>query len=74
MYVPLSENAVNFLYLTRPRRFGKDLLYQDEALILLDSLNGSRKGIMHKIADEGYIYASLIPDFPTCNLINPKTF
>ena len=43
-------------------------------LIRLDHLDGNRKGIIHKIAEEGYIYAPLIPNFPSSDLIKPKMF
>ena len=43
-------------------------------LIQLDRLDGDRKGILRKIAEEGEIVAEVLPSFPAYQLIRPRTF
>ena len=43
-------------------------------LIQLDRLDGDRKGILRKIAEEGEIVAEVLPSFPAYQLIRPRMF
>lgn len=43
-------------------------------LIRLDKLDGNRKGLLRKIADEGQIVTSLITTFPASEIVNPEIF
>ena len=43
-------------------------------LIQLDRLDGDRKGILRKIAEEGEIVAEVLPSFPAYQLIRPRIF
>ena len=43
-------------------------------LIQLDCLDGDRKGILRKIAEEGEIVAEVLPSFPAYQLIRPRMF
>ncbi|MDD2953052.1 MAG: ATP-binding protein [Parabacteroides sp.] len=43
-------------------------------LIRLDRLDGDRKGVLRKIADEGEIVTSLITTFPASEIAKPETF
>ena len=43
-------------------------------LIQLDKLDGDRKGVLHKIAEQGFIYSNLAGSFPASELTNPDNF
>ena len=43
-------------------------------LIRLDKLDGDRKGILRKIAEEGEIVSEVLPSFPAYQLIRPRMF
>ncbi len=43
-------------------------------LIQLDKLDGDRKGILRKIAEEGEIVAEVFPSFPAYQLVRPDKF
>lgn len=43
-------------------------------LIRLDKLDGSRKGVLRKIADEGEIVGSLVLTFPAAEIADPEIF
>ena len=43
-------------------------------LIQLDKLDGDRKGILRKIAEEGEIVADVLPSFPAYQLVRPDMF
>ena len=43
-------------------------------LIQLDKLDGDRKGILRKIAEEGEIVSDVVPSFPAYQLVRPGMF
>ena len=43
-------------------------------LIQIDSLSNSRRGVIHQIADDGYIYATPVESFPAKELADEKNF
>ena len=43
-------------------------------LIQLDKLDGDRKGILRKIAEEGEIVSEVVPSFPAYQLVRPRMF
>lgn len=43
-------------------------------LLQLDQLDGNRKGMLHQIAEDGYIYAIPNQSFPAENLAKPENF
>ena len=43
-------------------------------LIRLDKLDGDRKGILRKIAEEGEIVSEVLPSFPAYQLVRPRMF
>ncbi|MGN0309018.1 MAG: PD-(D/E)XK nuclease domain-containing protein, partial [Bacteroides sp.] len=43
-------------------------------LIQLDRLDGNRKGILRKIAEEGEIVSEIVPSFPAYALVKPEMF
>ena len=43
-------------------------------LLNLDHLDGDRKGVIRRIAEEGQIVADLIPSFPAKDLVKPELF
>ena len=43
-------------------------------LIQLDRLDGDRKGVLRKIAEEGEIVAEVLPSFPAYQLVRPRMF
>ncbi|MGN0257590.1 MAG: ATP-binding protein [Bacteroides sp.] len=43
-------------------------------LIQLDRLDGNRKGILRKIAEEGEIVSDVVPSFPAYALVKPEMF
>ena len=43
-------------------------------LIQLDRLDGNRKGILRKIAEEGEIVSEVLPSFPAYQLVRPSMF
>ena len=43
-------------------------------LIQLDRLDGDRKGVLRKIAEEGEIVAEVLPSFPAYQLVKPEMF
>ena len=43
-------------------------------LIRLDQLDGNRKGILRKIAEEGEIVSEVLPSFPAYQLVKPDMF
>ncbi len=43
-------------------------------LIQIDSLSNSRRGVIHQIADDGYIYATPVESFPAEELADEKNF
>ena len=43
-------------------------------VIQLDKLDGNRRGILHQIAQDGYIYANVEESFPAEHLYDPKMF
>ena len=43
-------------------------------LIQLDRLDGNRKGVLRKIAEEGEIVAEVLPSFPAYQLVRPRMF
>ena len=43
-------------------------------LIQLDQLDGDRKSVLHKIAENGFIYSNLAESFPASGLTNPDNF
>ena len=43
-------------------------------LLQLDRLDGDRKGILHRIAEEGGIVSEIVPSFPASALVKPEMF
>ena len=43
-------------------------------LLQLDQLDGNRRGVLHQIAEDGYIYAKPMESFPAKDLVNPQSF
>ena len=43
-------------------------------LLQLDQLDGNRRGVLHQIAEDGYIYAKPLESFPAKDLVNPQSF
>ena len=43
-------------------------------LLQLDRLDGDRKGILHRIAEEGGIVSEIAPSFPASALVKPEMF
>ena len=43
-------------------------------LLQLDQLDGNRRGVLHQIAEDGYIYAKPIESFPAKDLVSPQSF
>ena len=43
-------------------------------LLQLDQLDGNRRGVLHQIAEDGYIYAKPMESFPAKDLVKPQSF
>ena len=43
-------------------------------LLQLDQLDGNRHGVLHQIAEDGYIYAKPMESFPAKQLVHPQSF